>query len=58
MELLSPCTGVCTLDVTGLVCVGCRRTIREITHWTEMDNDEKRKVLDRLAALAPRPAAA
>ena len=36
----SPCTGVCTIDADGL-CMGCHRSIAEITRWTLMDDAER-----------------
>jgi len=39
----SPCTNVCTLD-SGL-CVGCGRTIAEITSWQSMSEDEREHVI-------------
>jgi predicted Fe-S protein YdhL (DUF1289 family) len=35
---------VCALDDDDL-CTGCQRTVEEITRWSRMDNDERRKVL-------------
>ena len=29
----SPCVGVCTLDKDGIRCIGCGRTIEEITNY-------------------------
>ena len=58
MQIASPCTEMCKLDATGLVCLGCRRTIGEIIAWAEMTDDEKRQVLRRLAALPPHQDAA
>lgn len=41
----SPCTGVCTIDGDGL-CMGCHRSIAEITQWTLMDDAERRRLMD------------
>ena len=38
--ILSPCTGVCTLDPCGL-CQGCHRSAAEIASWPRL-NDEQR----------------
>ncbi|HGY9626236.1 DUF1289 domain-containing protein [Pseudomonas juntendi] len=40
----SPCVNVCALDEQD-VCVGCQRTVAEITRWSRMDNQERRQVL-------------
>lgn len=40
----SPCVSICALDEAD-ICVGCQRTVAEITGWSRMGNDERRKVL-------------
>ena len=40
----SPCISVCALDVDD-VCLGCYRTMEEITQWALMENDQRREVL-------------
>ncbi|EKT4524909.1 MULTISPECIES: DUF1289 domain-containing protein [Pseudomonas] len=40
----SPCVNVCALDEQD-ICVGCQRTVAEITRWSRMDNQERRQVL-------------
>jgi predicted Fe-S protein YdhL (DUF1289 family) len=47
--ILSPCTGVCSLDDAGL-CLGCRRTAAEIAAWTLMDDEARLRVMERLAS--------
>lgn len=42
----SPCVHVCALDEQD-VCIGCQRTVAEITRWGRMDNAERREVLQR-----------
>jgi predicted Fe-S protein YdhL (DUF1289 family) len=39
----SPCTSVCALE-DGL-CVGCGRTMAEITSWQAMSDDEREQVV-------------
>ncbi|MBA1203703.1 DUF1289 domain-containing protein [Pseudomonas capeferrum] len=41
----SPCVSVCALDEDD-ICVGCQRTVAEITQWGRMDNSERRSVLE------------
>lgn len=43
----SPCVHVCVLDEKD-VCVGCDRTSDEIMRWSKMDDDEKRRIRDRV----------
>jgi uncharacterized protein len=40
----SPCVHVCALDEED-ICIGCQRTVDEITRWSRMDNTERREVL-------------
>ncbi|MDW7548903.1 DUF1289 domain-containing protein [Pseudoalteromonas sp. McH1-7] len=40
----SPCVRQCCLDDND-VCVGCFRTLQEITSWSRFSEDEKREVI-------------
>ena len=44
--ILTPCTGVCTLDEQGLG-LGCHRSAAEITRWVQMDDEERRRLMER-----------
>lgn len=46
-SILSPCIGVCELDEQQ-VCVGCSRTIEEIGQWTQMDDRQRKLIMDRI----------
>jgi predicted Fe-S protein YdhL (DUF1289 family) len=49
-RLDSPCIDICQLDpVTGF-CMGCLRTIEEITRWTQLSPEQRRLVLAQLPA--------
>ncbi|MFO1154984.1 MAG: DUF1289 domain-containing protein [Rhodospirillales bacterium] len=48
-EVVSPCIGVCRLDAAGALCVGCLRSLAEITWWRSADDKERRAILDRIA---------
>ena len=43
----SPCIDVCRLDAQGL-CVGCRRTMREISEWPNANDARRREILSAL----------
>lgn len=43
----SPCTAVCTLDADD-VCLGCYRTAGEIMWWSQMSDEAKREVLEKV----------
>lgn len=49
-EVGSPCIKVCTLDASGQVCTGCFRNLDEIGFWSEMSDEERAEVLERLPA--------
>ena len=42
----SPCTNECATD--GNKCISCGRTIDEIINWTELSDEQKQAVLDRI----------
>jgi predicted Fe-S protein YdhL (DUF1289 family) len=44
----SPCIDICRLDARGL-CVGCRRTIEEITEWSRASEARRREILRAVA---------
>jgi predicted Fe-S protein YdhL (DUF1289 family) len=43
------------MDPGSGLCLGCRRTLREIADWLEMAPEEKLAVLERVAQRAPAP---
>jgi len=47
----SPCVALCTLDDDN-ICVGCGRTLDEISRWSTMGPAGQRDVLARLARAA------
>jgi len=46
----SPCTSVCAIDHATGLCVGCYRTLAEIAGWTALPTEQKRTLLESLAA--------
>ncbi len=45
----SPCNEICTLDDNNR-CLGCGRTLAQITRWTLMSKEEQWAVIEELAA--------
>ncbi len=43
--VLSPCIGICALDDDGL-CSGCHRSSAEIARWTQMNDDERLRLME------------
>jgi predicted Fe-S protein YdhL (DUF1289 family) len=46
----SPCVNICQIDPATRLCLGCRRTIDEIARWGSTTDDDRRAILDALAA--------
>lgn len=46
----SPCSGVCTLDAAGKLCVGCLRSGAEIAEWPNADEGRRREILASVRA--------
>ena len=51
--VLSPCTGVCTLADDGL-CNGCFRTTSEIARWSQMNDDERLRLMESVLPVRER----
>ena len=45
---LDICTHNCLLNASCTACLGCGRTLEEISNWFLMDDDEKLKVITRI----------
>ncbi|HEX9184215.1 MAG TPA: DUF1289 domain-containing protein [Burkholderiales bacterium] len=46
----SPCNKVCVMDAAGRYCLGCWRTLAEVTAWPGMSEAEQREVVAQLEA--------
>jgi predicted Fe-S protein YdhL (DUF1289 family) len=43
----SPCVRICALNASD-ICLGCGRSIVEITRWYGMSNDERSRIMSEL----------
>jgi uncharacterized protein len=43
--VLSPCVGICTLDDDDY-CLGCLRNTAEIARWSQMNDDERLRLME------------
>jgi predicted Fe-S protein YdhL (DUF1289 family) len=43
--LKSPCINICQMDQQSGFCIGCLRTIEEITVWSRSDDSTRQKIL-------------
>lgn len=53
-EVQSPCVKLCTIHPAERICVGCFRSIDEISAWSRMTPAERSKIMADLPARAPR----
>ena len=44
--IASPCVQICRMQ--GDMCIGCLRTLEEITDWSKLSDSEKLAVLDKV----------
>jgi len=42
-RITSPCTGVC--QIADGRCIGCHRTMSQITQWARMDESKRRRIM-------------
>jgi len=47
-EIISPCITVCRLDLDG-ICIGCKRTRKEIKEWRDYSPKRRKRIIDRLS---------
>ena len=43
---ISPCVGICELDLESDLCVGCLRTSQEIAIWSQIDNKKAMQIME------------
>jgi len=47
--VISPCVSVCQLDPRTGLCLGCLRSLEEISSWSRISQDKQRLVLAAVA---------
>lgn len=55
-EIESPCVKICMIHPETRLCVGCARSVDEITGWSKMSPEERREIMDALPSRAVAPA--
>ena len=53
-EIDSPCVKLCAIHPEERICVGCFRSIDEISGWSRMTHEERADVMAELPERAPR----
>ncbi len=53
-EISSPCVKLCVIHPEERLCVGCYRSIEEISTWSRLTPADRQQVVDDLPNRAPR----
>jgi predicted Fe-S protein YdhL (DUF1289 family) len=53
-EIASPCVKLCVVHPEARICVGCYRSITEISQWSRMTHEDRAAVMAELPSRAPR----
>ena len=48
LQMITPCVNRCKLDEDSKICLGCKRTVREITDWSQMTDEQRIKIIKEL----------
>jgi hypothetical protein len=54
-EVESPCVKICIIHPESRLCLGCRRSIDEISRWSRMTAEERREIAAALPDRDPGP---
>ena len=47
-EIESPCVKICVIHPSERLCIGCHRTIEEISAWSRLPQIERDKIINEL----------
>lgn len=53
-EVQSPCVKLCVIHPGEHICVGCLRTIAEISEWSRLTHEARDAIMNDLPSRAPR----
>ena len=48
--MISPCINICRIEPTSRLCLGCLRSMDEITGWSKMTPEERARIMAELPA--------
>lgn len=54
-EIDSPCTNVCQIHPETRLCLGCARSIDEISDWSRLTHDQRAAIMAELPTRTPAP---
>ncbi len=49
-----PCKKICVIHPDAKICIGCLRTLPEISSWSQLSTKERKEITDQLDARAPK----
>ncbi len=52
-EIASPCVKICVIHPEARLCVGCHRTIEEISAWSRLTPEARAQVMAELPGRGP-----
>tara|TARA_S200000501_G_C20699498_1_gene688882 strand:- start:215 stop:406 length:192 start_codon:yes stop_codon:yes gene_type:complete len=44
----SPCKNICRIDKKSGFCIGCNRSLIEISNWSNLSEDKKKQIIFEL----------
>ncbi|WP_035259537.1 DUF1289 domain-containing protein [Actibacterium mucosum] len=53
-EIASPCVNLCTIHPAERICIGCYRSIDEITEWSRYTPERRAELMEELPNRASR----
>ncbi len=54
-EIQSPCVKLCSIHPETKLCLGCSRSLIEITKWSQMSDDMRADIITQLPDRTPAP---
>lgn len=54
-EIDSPCVKLCQIHPQTRLCIGCKRSIDEITQWSRYSAEQRRSIMNELNARSASP---
>jgi predicted Fe-S protein YdhL (DUF1289 family) len=54
-EVESPCVRICMIHPESRLCLGCGRSVDEISRWSRMSSEERREIMAELPSRSAGP---
>ena len=46
--MITPCINVCKIAPDTFTCIGCFRTLQEISDWSHLTDEQRQAIMDNL----------